>query len=77
MSISIWRNYAKKIVRRDDNPMRPILTQREIIVLEYVMKGFTDRQIASELGISNRTVEGYVYNTMRVLKAKTRTEAVV
>jgi DNA-binding NarL/FixJ family response regulator len=53
------------------------LTQRELDVLRLAAKGHTNRAIARELGISDRTVQGHLANIFGKLGASTRTEAVL
>ncbi len=54
-----------------------ILTGREVEILQYVMRGYIDKQTACELGLSTQTVKNCVHLIMIKLQAKTRTEAVV
>lgn len=53
------------------------LTPREIEILEYVARGFLNKQIAAELGISEQTIKNHVTSILRKLNANARTEAVV
>ncbi|HYM68748.1 MAG TPA: response regulator transcription factor, partial [bacterium] len=53
------------------------LTPREQDVLEYISKGYIDREIAKRLGISAWTVHGHLQSIFRKLDVHTRTEAVV
>lgn len=55
---------------------RPELTPREQQVLERMAVGLTNKEIAQELDISDRTIGVYVGNILSKLEAKTRTEAV-
>lgn len=50
----------------------PTLTRREISVLLLVSEGFTNKQLAQELGISESTAAEHVQNAMRKTQAKTR-----
>lgn len=52
------------------------LTAREIEVLRLAAQGRTNRAIARELGISDRTVQGHLANIYGKLNAASRTEAV-
>lgn len=52
------------------------LSDREREVLELVSRGGSNKQVASELAISIRTVETHVSNAMAKLGARSRTEAI-
>jgi DNA-binding NarL/FixJ family response regulator len=53
------------------------LTPREIQILEFIAKGYLNKQIAAELGISEQTIKNHVTSILRKLNANARTEAVV
>jgi len=53
------------------------LTRREIEVLRLTAKGYTNRAVGLELGISDRTVQGHLANIFGKLGVTTRTEAVL
>jgi two-component system, NarL family, sensor kinase len=52
------------------------LTNREIELLTFVKKGFTNKQIADALFISERTVKFHMTSILSKLSASTRTEAI-
>lgn len=52
------------------------LSQRELDVLRLIAQGYTNRQIADQLFLSVRTVEGYRANLMDKLSLKSRVELV-
>lgn len=54
---------------------KPTLTRRELEVLHYVAKDYSDRGIASELIIEVRTVKHHVHNILRKLNVKHRRDA--
>ncbi len=64
-----WRNEAESLI----SP----LTVRETEILNYIAKGFLNKQIAGELGISEQTIKNHVTSILRKLNANARTEAVV
>jgi len=63
--------------RSDAGDLILSLTSRETEILDYVAKGFLNKQIASELGISEQTIKNHVTSILRKLNANARTEAVV
>ncbi len=73
---------AKKLVQRaygNTTPEEPseALSEREVAVLKLAARGMGNRQIATELGISDRTVQGHLGNIYDKLHVSTRTEAVL
>lgn len=55
--------------------MTPILTPREMAVLELLAQGHTNREIAAALYISPSTAGVHVSNILRELRAKRRVDA--
>ncbi len=53
------------------------LTDRELEVLSLAAKGFTNKAIGVQLGISDRTVQGHLAKIYGKLQAGSRTEAVM
>ena len=53
------------------------LTTRETEVLNYVAKGYSNKQIAAKLDISEQTIKNHVASIMIKLNANARTQAVV
>ncbi len=53
------------------------LTPREGLILDLIADGCTNRQIAAELHLSEKTVKNYVSNLLRKLGMRGRTEAAV
>jgi len=61
-------------------PKAPVveeLTERELEVLSLAAKGFTNKAIGVQLGISDRTVQGHLAHIFDKLQAGSRTEAVM
>lgn len=52
----------------------PQLTDRETEVLRLVAKGLSYKQIAARLGVSHRTVQNHVQNTLNKLQMHNRVE---
>jgi len=57
--------------------MKNILTVREKEVFTLLIKNKTTREIATELGISEKTVRNHISNAMQKLGVKGRAAAVV
>lgn len=53
------------------------LTERELEVLALVAKGYTNKAVGVELGISDRTVQGHLAHIFSKLQSGSRTEAVM
>lgn len=60
---------------REAEEARPSLTEREEEVLQLLVEGRLNKQIASALGISERTVKFHVHSICEKLGARNRTEA--
>lgn len=54
-----------------------ILTERERQVLEYIAQGMTNREIADEMVISDKTVKTHVSNLLDKLNLEDRTRAAI
>jgi DNA-binding CsgD family transcriptional regulator len=59
---------------RRNGPIPECLTARENEVANLLMRGFTDREIATMLGIGRRTVETHAANVRAKLRLKSRRE---
>jgi DNA-binding NarL/FixJ family response regulator len=71
---------ARKVVQSfrcqgpSDRPTED-LSKRETDVLEYVSRGYTNKEIAEALGLSAETVRGYLKTIYSKLHVRSRTEA--
>lgn len=65
----IWKSEAEALIAP--------LTARETDILKYMARGYLNKQIAVELGISEQTIKNHVTSILRKLNANARTEAVV
>jgi len=54
---------------------KPPLTRRELEVLHYVAKDYSDREIAAQLVVEVRTVKHHVHNILRKLNVRHRWDA--
>jgi two-component system, NarL family, response regulator len=62
--------------RLDERATRPALTPREVQVTELIGKGLRNKEIASELHISEETVQVHVKSILTKLSVNDRTAAV-
>ncbi len=62
--------------RPETPPVEPV-TDRELEVLALTAKGYTNKAIGLQLGISDRTVQGHLAHIFDKLHASSRTEAVM
>ncbi len=53
------------------------LTPREREILDYIARGYINKQIAGKLGISEQTIKNHMSSILRKLDASDRTQAVV
>lgn len=67
---------AQLFKRSPSFPVEP-LTERELDVLRLVARGYTNKAIGVQLGISDRTVQGHLAHIFAKLQASSRTEAVM
>jgi len=67
-----YRRLAAEPAR--DEQGAPKLTERETEVLRLVAKGLSYKQIAERLGVSHRTVQNHVQNTLGKLQLHNRVE---
>ena len=71
-----FSNLSKKAEARNAVPA-PRLTERELEVLRLVAQGMSNKEIATELYISENTVKNHVRNILEKLHLHSRMEAVV
>ncbi|HEV2755664.1 MAG TPA: response regulator transcription factor [Actinomycetota bacterium] len=79
MASKLLNEFAAMVKRRDERTQvpGPRLTERELEVLKLVAKGMNNRDIGSELFISENTVKNHVRNILEKLHLHSRMEAVV
>ena len=72
---------AKKLMdelsARDRRPTPDDLTERELAVLRLIAKGMSNREIATELVISEKTAKTHVSNILSKLHLADRTQAAI
>ncbi len=74
---AITQKILAQITSRSDPPKIEPITDRELEVLTMVAKGYTNKAIGVQLGISDRTVQGHLAKIFNKLRASSRTEAVM
>ena len=57
--------------------LKKILTKREHQVFELLILNKTTKEIAYDLGISEKTIRNHISNVMQKLDVKGRTQAVI
>ena len=79
--LSVLRINGGVVIRPRQADITPVdaqpLTEREREVLGLVAEGFSNKLIAAQLGISERTVKNHLTYIMIKLRASDRTHAVV
>lgn len=69
-------NMNKKEEQRASADRNEILTQREHLILLQVARGFTNKEIAYDLSLSERTIKAHLTNIYNKLGVNSRSEAV-
>jgi len=75
-----WLDRSLEAARRSysepGNPFHP-LSEREMEVLQHVVRGLSNKEIALLLGISHQTVKNHITAILRKFNVEDRTQAVV
>ena len=71
------RQFQELSGKREVETLIAPLTARETEILNYVAQGYSNKQIAAELTISEQTIKNHVASIMVKLNANARTQAVV
>lgn len=66
-----------KAIRTEEDSAANTLTEREMEVLKLAAKGVSNRDIAEQLFVSNRTVQTHLSNIFKKLAVASRTEAIL
>lgn len=74
---NITRKLMSNLFKGPEKTPVESLTDRELDVLRLAAKGFTNKAIGIQLGISDRTVQGHLAHIFAKLQANSRTEAVM
>jgi len=73
----ILTQFQELSVKTEAEALIAPLTARETEVLNYVAQGYSNKQIAAKLDISEQTIKNHVASIMIKLNANARTQAVV
>ena len=71
----IWQKMVNEQMRQP-SPVKVPLSERETGVLQLLVEGLTNKQIAARLNIQPSTVKQYASNILSKLNVQSRTEAV-
>ena len=74
---AIAQKLVTRIAGQSAGPPVEALTEREMEVLTLAARGYTNKAIAVQLNISDRTVQGHLAHIFNKLQASSRTEAVM
>jgi DNA-binding NarL/FixJ family response regulator len=77
LDAAITQKVMAHVFEQQALPTYQELTEREMEVLRLTAKGFTNKAIATQLTISDRTVQGHLAHIFDKLQAGSRTEAVM
>lgn len=76
-SRSISNVFAKKLLKKIETKNKfEKLTARELEVLELIVKGFSNKEIANKLFVSKRTIDNHRTNFMKKIAAKNTADIV-
>ncbi|QOR66954.1 response regulator transcription factor [Cytobacillus suaedae] len=73
---SLMSGYMDRVKNGEGSSSFDLLSDREKEILEWIAKGYSNKEIASHLVISVKTVESHKSNLMEKLGIKTRPELV-
>jgi DNA-binding NarL/FixJ family response regulator len=77
LDVTLTQKLIAKLIGKNESPLIEPLTDRELQILTLTAKGFTNKAIGMQLGISDRTVQNHLANIFQKLNAESRTEAVM
>jgi DNA-binding NarL/FixJ family response regulator len=70
-----FRNHPSIRSAPTPEPSGPALTRREMEVLQLVSEGFSNKEIGTELSITEGTVKNHVHNALEKLQLENRIQA--
>ncbi|MDT3701175.1 MAG: response regulator transcription factor [Thermincola sp.] len=69
--------HSREISPLDSKDMGSLLTPRELEILELIVKGLQNKEIAGKLGVKTKTIEYHIGNILSKLGVNSRLEAVL
>ncbi|SHE83766.1 two component transcriptional regulator, LuxR family [Thermoanaerobacter uzonensis DSM 18761] len=75
--VYIHPSLMEEIDNIDHENLKKDLTPREIEILKLISKGYSNKEIAQKLFLSEKTVKNHVYNIFKKLDVKDRTQAAI
>lgn len=75
--VYIHPSLMEEIDNIDHENLKKGLTPREIEILKLISKGYSNKEIAQKLFLSEKTVKNHVYNIFKKLDVKDRTQAAI
>lgn len=76
LSAAVVETLAKHAAEEGTPPTAPELSAREMEVLRLLARGYSNQKIATELGVTERTVRHHLHNLYDKLGVKGRGEAI-
>lgn len=77
LDTALSQKLLSKLSGKSDVTTSEDLTEREVQIITLTSKGYTNKAIGVQLGISDRTVQNHLANIFQKLKAESRTAAVM
>ncbi|WKV09464.1 response regulator transcription factor [Thermoanaerobacterium sp. CMT5567-10] len=75
--VYIHPSLVNEIENLDTDECKKELTDREMQILNLIAEGYSNKEIADKLFLSEKTVKNHVYNIFRKLDVKDRTQAAI
>ncbi|AFK87193.1 MULTISPECIES: response regulator [Thermoanaerobacterium] len=75
--VYIHPSLIREIENLEKNECKKDLTDREFEILNLIAEGYSNKEIADKLFLSEKTVKNHVYNIFRKLDVKDRTQAAI
>ncbi|MFH0894811.1 MAG: LuxR C-terminal-related transcriptional regulator [Bacteroidota bacterium] len=72
----ILSEYTRNVETKEQSDFKNLLSTREIEVLELIISGLSNKEIAEKLFVSLSTVKTHINNIYKILEVKNRREAI-